>query len=200
MLVPGKFRCGLRFKMAHGVSLTTNDSLIGVNGEHAKSRLGDKMEQCYETRMSELRLFLSNRQKELQALYEPLLEKRKTLLHEIEEISRRLELLKRELNEITKAEQAIKGEDEDEQQKGKVTIKQAVLAVLQDAKRAMTAQEILAAINERFFDGKVPRSSLSPQLTRLDHDDQKITYDGTRWSLRGRNEEGPADAEPSFLD
>lgn len=148
--------------------------------------------------MSELQLFLRNRQKELQAEYEPLLEKRRQLLHDVEEISRRLELLKRELNEITKAEQAIKGEEAEE--KGKPTIKQAVMKVLEHTKRPMTAQEILLAINERFFDGKIPRSSLSPQLSRLDHKDRRILFDRGRWALRSKNEEGPASAEPSFLD
>ena len=103
-----------------------------------------------------------------------------------------------EIEQIEKAEQAIAGVEAPV--KTELTIKQAVLKVLEDEKRALNAQQILALINERYFDGKVVRSSLSPQLSRLNHDDHKIKYDGTLWSLRSPNEEGPEKSEPSFLD
>ena len=61
----------------------------------------------------------------------------------------------------------------------------------------MTAQEILAQINSRFFfESAVPRTSLSPQLSRLNNEDRKIKLEGSLWSLRSENDEGPAKAEP----
>jgi hypothetical protein len=149
--------------------------------------------------MSELRLFITSREKEIREELEPLLERRKAIRAELDEIAPRVLRLKKELDELERAQQAISGTDQ-EQPKKDLTIKEAVLKVLEDEKRGMTAQQILVAINERFFDGNVVRSSLSPQLSRLNHDDHKVKYDGLLWSLRTENDEGPASAEPSFLD
>jgi hypothetical protein len=146
----------------------------------------------------DLRLFMTERQKAIREEFEPLMERHKALRAELNEVVGRLTLLKKELDEIERAEQAIAGV-EAQPQKIELTIKQAVLKVLEDEKRGMTAQQILAAINERYFDGKVVRSSLSPQLSRLNHNDKKIKYNGILWSLRSKDEEGPADTEPSFL-
>lgn len=146
----------------------------------------------------DLRLFMTERHKAIREEMEPLLERRRLLRSELDEVSNRLASMKRELDEIERAEKAIAG-TAPEPQKVELTIKQAVLKVLEEAKRGMTAVDILAAINERFFDGNVARSSLSPQLSRLNHGDKKITFDGSLWSMRLENEEGSTDAEPSFL-
>jgi chromosome segregation ATPase len=145
----------------------------------------------------DLRLFMTERQKAIREEFDPLLERRKALKAELDEVTSKLLLLKKELDEIERAEQAIAGAEPP--QKVELTIKQAVMKVLENEKRGMTAQQILAAINERYFDGKVVRSSLSPQLSRLNHADHKIRFNGVNWSLRSKDEEGPADAEPSFL-
>jgi hypothetical protein len=63
------------------------------------------------------------------------------------------------------------------------TIMQAVLDVLKHRPEGMTALEILAEINSRYFDGKYVRTSLSPQLSRLKDRDRKITLRGNRWFL-----------------
>jgi chromosome segregation ATPase len=149
--------------------------------------------------MMDLRLFMTERQKAIREEYEPLLERRKALRAEFDEVTKKLTLLKKELDEIEKAEQAI-ASTEAPTQKIELTIKEAVLKVLEDERRGMTAQQILVAINERFFDGSVVRSSLSPQLSRLNHKDKKIKFNGTLWSLRSGDEEGSAIAEPSFLE
>lgn len=146
----------------------------------------------------DLRLFMTERQKAIREEYEPLLERRKALRAEFDEVTKKLVLLKKELDEIEKAEQAIAGNVPD--QKIALTIKEAVIRVLDDEKRGMTAQQILVAINERFFDGSVVRSSLSPQLSRLNHKDKKIKFNGTLWSLRSGDEEGSVITEPSFLE
>ena len=148
--------------------------------------------------MTELMAFMSQRKKELMDQLKPLAEQRKSMLAELESITETLTRMVEEIEQIARAEQAIAGIEPPA--KTGLTIKQAVLKVLEEEKRALNAQQILALINERYFDGKVVRSSLSPQLSRLNHDDKKIKYDGTLWSLRSPNEEGPEKSEPSFLD
>ncbi len=61
------------------------------------------------------------------------------------------------------------------------SIKAAVLATLKETGRGMQTQEILKSINEK-LGTNYPRSSLSPQLSRLKADHQ-ITHDGTSWAL-----------------
>ena len=73
--------------------------------------------------------------------------------------------------------------DEAVAQSSEPTIKEAVLEVLKHKPEGMTALEILDQINERYFNGKYVRTSLSPQLSRLKNDDKKITLRGNRWYL-----------------
>lgn len=61
------------------------------------------------------------------------------------------------------------------------TIKEYVLSILHVEGRGMTALEILAGIKNR-YGLDYPRTSLSPQLSRLKADG-KITRDGVVWSL-----------------
>jgi hypothetical protein len=84
--------------------------------------------------------------------------------------------------ELEQVNSALKAVDETHA-KGQPTIKQAVLDVLEDQPEGMTALEILEAINTRFFAGRVPRTSLSPQLSRLKDDDKKIELRGNKWFL-----------------
>ncbi|MET4388571.1 chromosome segregation ATPase [Bradyrhizobium sp. F1.4.3] len=84
-----------------------------------------------------------------------------------------------ELEQINSALKAI----DETQAKNLPTIKEAILKVLEDHPDGMTALEILAEINTRFFAGRIARTSLSPQLSRLKDDDQKIGLKGTKWIL-----------------
>jgi len=68
-------------------------------------------------------------------------------------------------------------------QSAEPTIKEAVLEALAQRPEGMTALEILDEINKRYFDGKIVRTSLSPQLSRLKNDDKKVTLRGNRWHL-----------------
>lgn len=61
------------------------------------------------------------------------------------------------------------------------TIKEAVLEVLREHRRGMTALEILPAINAR-LGVDYPRTSLSPQLSRLKNE-RKLERNGVIWSL-----------------
>jgi hypothetical protein len=78
--------------------------------------------------------------------------------------------------------------DEAEAQSVTPTIKEAVLDVLKRKPEGMTALEILAEINKRYFDGSIVRTSLSPQLSRLKDNDGKITLRGNRWFLNETEE------------
>jgi hypothetical protein len=55
--------------------------------------------------------------------------------------------------------------------------------VLKDHPDGMTALEILHEINTRYFAGRIERTSLSPQLSRLKDRDGKIVLKGNRWLL-----------------
>ena len=77
---------------------------------------------------------------------------------------------------------ALKALDEAETRTNKPSIMDAVMEVLKDHEAdGMTAMEILAEINTRYFGGKLLRSSLSPQLSRLKDRRKKIELRGNRW-------------------
>lgn len=61
------------------------------------------------------------------------------------------------------------------------TIKDAVIEILRETGRGMEASEILPAVNAR-LGTEYPRTSLSPQLSRL-KDDGLLQRNGTLWSL-----------------
>lgn len=65
------------------------------------------------------------------------------------------------------------------------TIKDAVVEVLRSKPSGMTALEILAAIKER-FSTDYPRTSLSPQLSRLRADGRIERAGGNVWRLTSR--------------
>jgi predicted nuclease with TOPRIM domain len=87
-----------------------------------------------------------------------------------------------ELNgELKQIETALKALDEAEAKKKPITIMEAVLEILRHKPNGMTAQEILMELNEKYFDGKIARHSLSPQLSRLKDRDKKLELRGNRW-------------------
>ena len=47
----------------------------------------------------------------------------------------------------------------------------------------MASPDILAAINDRYFEGTVLRTSMSPQLARLKNNDKKIKQIGDKYFL-----------------
>jgi hypothetical protein len=83
--------------------------------------------------------------------------------------------------ELEKINSAIQAVDKAEANTNKPTIMEAVLEVLKDHEDGMTAMEILAEINTRYFAGRILRSSLSPQLSRLKDRHHKIELRGNRW-------------------
>jgi ribosomal protein S6 len=129
----------------------------------------------------------------------------------------RLEQIEAELNQLAKAAEAagvtLEPLKDDElkdlaQELGKAirhhyvqrtvsekTIKEAVMEVLSETNEGMTAVEILDAINKRFR-MNYPRTSLSPQLSRLKQED-KIVLEGRVWkAVNARHK--PTEAEGFF--
>jgi len=69
----------------------------------------------------------------------------------------------------------------------KPTIKKGVIQLLQEAHpMGLTALEILDRLNNRWWGGKLRRTSLSPQITRLKKLGKLFNERGT-WKLRNEN-------------
>jgi hypothetical protein len=77
------------------------------------------------------------------------------------------------------------------------TIKDAVIEVLKAKGSGMTALEILAAINQR-FSTDYPRTSLSPQLSRLKAE-EKLIREGIVWRLSDKEEKSAPDKSSGAL-
>src|ERR1700759_5526063 len=111
--------------------------------------------------MAGLRDYLQRRKAETEKRLEPLQSTAIELRKKLGATGGEIRMAVAELNEIEKAIQAI----------GKptsgITIKEAILQALQDAPPGLTSAELLAAINDRFFEGQLKRTSMSPQLARL---------------------------------
>ncbi len=77
------------------------------------------------------------------------------------------------------------------------TIKETVLEILKESRRPLTALEILPIINDR-LNADYPRSSLSPQLSRLKAEGL-IDREGRNWSLvkPGAKKDEAAGANPA---
>jgi chromosome segregation ATPase len=122
--------------------------------------------------MSGLRDYLERRRDEIREQMAPLEAANENLRAQLSANNRQLMDLASELSEVEKAIRAITGRKVPLDTS--ITIKDAVLRVLRDTPEGLAAHEILIALNERFFDGRLLRTSMSPQLARLRRDDRKI--------------------------
>ena len=183
--------------------LIVNESLL-VNiaacsgGWEAATPIAIRATRCYRNSMVvSLREFLRTQKAALRA--------------EIEPLEAQLAQLRRELADVEKAEQAL-GPPPVEQagrdllsawsaasaaatSRGVLregSIKDFVVRVLSERAEGMSALDILAAINRR-FGTDYPRTSLSPQLSRLKNEGI-LVRDGLVWRLA--KEEGP-EGEPT---
>ncbi|PWB60812.1 MAG: hypothetical protein C3F17_13920 [Bradyrhizobiaceae bacterium] len=129
---------------------------------------------------------------------EPQVQRRRELRAALAEVDAQVEGLAKELREIDVALEAITTAASAPPARTP-TIKEAVLQVLKERGRGLTSNEILDAINDRFFGGDMERTSLSPQLSRLKNEDKKVVLLGTQYFL-AETKDGPASAEPSLLD
>jgi hypothetical protein len=129
--------------------------------------------------MSKLRDLLLDRRSEISGKVAPLVSDIARLKEALSKKQNELAAWNAELEQIHSALRAV----EETELKSQLTIKQAVIEVLKDHSEGMTALEILAEINTRYFGGSIIRSSLSPQLSRLKNDDGKIDLKGNKWFL-----------------
>ena len=128
---------------------------------------------------------------------EPLIQRREALRSELASIETKLEKLDAEWRDLEKAAKAI-GEAPVQEESRKTstgpTIKDAILTVLAEHPKGLSAGDLLREINTRFFEGQVKRTSFSPQMSRLKGKDRKVIQRG---ELYFRKAEGPAFAGPS---
>jgi hypothetical protein len=130
--------------------------------------------------MSTLRDILLRQREQTDAKIKDLAEETETRRQSWMESASALEAAKEDLHRI---DLVLKALDDEAARSAQPTIMQAVLEVLKHRPEGMTALEILAEINSRYFDGNIARTSLSPQLSRLKDRDGKITLRGNRWFL-----------------
>jgi uncharacterized protein (DUF2267 family) len=121
---------------------------------------------------------LEARKKELSSKLEPLFAEMLGLRKKLVELDGVISVLK---NEFRQVEALLKKLDEDDAKKKPLTIMEAVLEIMRDKPNGMTAQQILAELNEKYFDGNIARHSLSPQLSRLKDRDKKLELRGNVW-------------------
>ena len=121
---------------------------------------------------------LVTRKEELVAKMQPLFPETARLRKELVETEGLINEIQEELRQVLAL---LKKLDEESTKKRPPTIMEAVLEILRHQPNGMTAQEILAELNEKYFNGKIARHSLSPQLSRLKDRDKKLELRGNRW-------------------
>ena len=127
--------------------------------------------------MNTTREMLLARRTELIAQLPKMADHFRELREELIKCERQFEETEKELRTIDEALRALA----DREPNKPPTIMQAVLEVLNHKPNGMTALEVLAEINEKYFNGTMHRTSLSPQLSRLKDRDKKIELRGNRW-------------------
>jgi hypothetical protein len=128
--------------------------------------------------MSSVRDLLLKQKAAIGSKLEPLLADRARLREQLMNTSDAIAVLSEELQQIQTALRAV---EESQLKSGHLTIMDAILEVLDGKPDGMTAQEILAEINVKYFDGTIARASLSPQLSRLKDRDKKVELRGNKW-------------------
>ena len=131
--------------------------------------------------MTTVRDFLESRRAKLLIEMRPLEAATAELRAQLSAQDGKLRVLANELNDVQKALHAL-GKNE-QASDTYISIKDAILRVLAKEPNGMTSAEILAAINDQFFNGTLMRTSMSPQLARLKNDDEKIRQRGERYFL-----------------
>ena|SRR5258708_4737785 len=130
--------------------------------------------------MNAVRDILEKRKAEALKQAEPLEATAGDLRAKLAATDNKLRALLKEVADIDKALQVIgKRETLD----ATVTIKDAILKVLELSPGGLTSSELLDALNKQFFDGGLVRTSMSPQLARLKNTHHKIKTKGDRYFL-----------------
>lgn len=103
------------------------------------------------------------------------------------EIHKKLSELRHELSELDAAEEAIASDTPSQREPSistshsRTTIKDMIVEVLQRVPNGLESNEIIDKIRGQ-FDAEVPRTSMSPQLSRLKAEGV-LAVDGKRWLL-----------------
>lgn len=130
--------------------------------------------------MSNVRDLLLARREEIATKMAPLYEACTRLRKELVQTEGSIVLLQDEMRQV---ETALKALEDAAAKKRPPTIMEAVVEILRNRQSGMTAREILNELNAKYFDGKIARHSLSPQLSRLKDRDGKLELRGDRWFL-----------------
>ena len=130
--------------------------------------------------MTDVRDFLEGKLQEARKERAPLEASAIELRRNLAATDARIKLLLKTEADLERALQAL---GKRERMKTEITIKDAILAVLADAPHGLTSSELVATLNEKYFDGALERTSMSPQLTRLKNKDRKIRSKGDRYVL-----------------
>lgn len=131
--------------------------------------------------------FISNRLTELKAREKPLRQELEEVVREIEQLQRAAEGagIKVEGFASIAAKPAMQAAEFPRRSVPEKTIKEAVLSVLRDFPGGLTALEILNKINAH-LGVSYPRTSLSPQLSRL-KSDGLLRREGNVWRCANRS-------------
>jgi uncharacterized protein YaaN involved in tellurite resistance len=129
--------------------------------------------------MVSTRELLEARKDELATQLSVAVDRYDTLLKTLNGVSDTISAVTKELQEVEHAIRSLSAA----QAKGpsRIKIMDAVLETLSRNPHGMTAKEILADLNAKYYGGKLMRHSLSPQLSRLKNRDKKIEYRNERW-------------------
>ncbi len=130
--------------------------------------------------MNEVRDYLEQQLQKTRKERAPLEDAAAKMRRELAATDARIKVL---LKAETDLERAIGALGKQQRRKTEVTIKEAILKALADAPHGLTSNELVSALNEKFFDGALERTSMSPQLTRLKNKDRKIRSKGDRYVL-----------------
>jgi hypothetical protein len=128
--------------------------------------------------MATTRELLETRKEALHAQLDELVSSYQVILKSLNEITDKVTAATKELKEI---ERAINALDDEKAKSSRIKIMDAVLETLSRNPMGMTANDILAELNAKYYGGKLKRHSLSPQLSRLKDRDKKIEYRDERW-------------------
>ncbi len=128
--------------------------------------------------MATTRELLETRKEALHAQLDELLSSYDAIMKSLNEITDKVTATAKELKEI---ERAINALDDEKAKSSRIKIMDAVLETLSRNPMGMTAKDILAELNAKYYGGKLRRHSLSPQLSRLKDRDKKIEFRDERW-------------------
>lgn len=135
----------------------------------------------------ELRQFVRRRFDEIDKILVPLHARREQLLAEVHAIDVQIGNLEPELEELRRVAETldldlVSSNDHPKSKDGDTTIKQAIRLTLNLKPNGLTSTELHTEASNDFFEGKLDRTSFSPQLSRMRRDGE-VELRNTIWTL-----------------